>query len=81
MPRSSDQDKALWNYHDPFPDDSLGPATDHRPAGSRLQRTMPRRSLETHSITDAIRTQPLDPSQPTRPEARLNPKTSNVVQP
>ena len=77
VPRTSEEDKALWNYHDPFPDDSQGPTTDHRPAGGRLQRTMPRQALEKDSMT--IRPRGL--FEPARPEARLDAKTANVVQP
>jgi hypothetical protein len=77
VPRTSEQDKALWNYHDPFPDDSQGPTTDHRPSGSRLQRTMPRQALEKDSMTF----RPREPFEPPRQEARLNPKNANVVQP
>lgn len=76
VPRSREQDRALWNYHDPFPDDTAGPSTDHRPAGARLQRTMPRQALEKDQITF-----PMLPVDPSRPQARLNPKTANVVQP
>lgn len=77
VPRSSEQDKALWNYHDPFPDDSQGPTTDHRPAGGRIQRTMPRQALE----KDFLTIRPRGAFEPARPEARLDVKSANVVQP
>ncbi len=77
VPRTTAQDRALWNYFDPFPDDSGAPTTDHRPAGGNIQRTVPRQALEKDSITFPFR----GPSAPPRPEARLNPKTANVVQP
>ncbi len=77
VPRTSEEDRALWNYHDPFPDDSQGPTTDHRPSGGRLQRAMPRQALEKDSMT--IR--PRGVFEPARPEARLDAKTANVVQP
>lgn len=77
VPRTSEQDKSLWNYHDPFPDSTQGPSIDHRPAGGELQRTMPRQALEKDSMTF----RPRGAFEPSRPEARLNPKTANVVQP
>lgn len=77
VPRTREQDKALWNYHNPFPDESAGPSVDHRPPGSELQRTMPRRALEKDSQTF----RPRGVFEPPRPEARLNPKTANVVEP
>lgn len=77
VPRTSQQDKSLWNYHDPFPDSTQGPSIDHRPAGGELQRTMPRQALEKDSMTF----RPHGAFEPPRPEARLNPKTANVVQP
>jgi hypothetical protein len=77
VPRTTAQDRALWNYFDPFPDDASAPSTDHRPAGGKIQRTMPRQALEKDSQTFQYR----DPTDPPRPEARLNPKTANVVQP
>ncbi len=77
IPRTSEQDKALWNYHDPFPDSTQGPSVDHRPAGGDLQRTMTRQALE----KDSMMFRPRGAFEPPRPEARLNPKTANVVQP
>ena len=77
VPRTSAQDRARWNYSDPFPDDASAPSTDHRPAGGKTQRTMPRQALEIDSQTFQYRS----PTGTPRPEARLNPKTANVVQP
>ncbi len=77
IPRTSAQDKSLWNYHNPFPDETVAPSVDHRPAGSELQRTMPRQAIEKDSMTF----HPRGAFEPPRPEARLNPKTANVVQP
>ncbi len=77
IPRSTEEDKQSWKYHDPLPDDTTGPTTDHRPAGFNVQRTVPRQALEKDSKTF----QPRGPFEPPRPEARLNPKTANVVQP
>lgn len=77
VPRTIEQEKALWNYHNPFPDESSGPTVDHRPAGSEVPRTMPRQALEKDSMTF----RPRGIFEPPRPEARLNPKTANVVEP
>lgn len=77
VPRSSAQDKALWSYHNPFPDETMAPTVDHRPAGSEYQRTMPRQAIE----KDSMNFRPQGAFEPPRPEARLNPKTANVVQP
>src|SRR5439155_55585 len=77
VPRTNEQDRRLWNYFDPFPDHTTGPTTDHRPAGGNIQRTMPRQALEKDSQTFPLR----GPADPPRPEARLNPKTADVVQP
>ncbi|TXT39577.1 MAG: hypothetical protein FD138_42 [Planctomycetota bacterium] len=77
VPRTQAQDKALWTYHNPFPDETVGPTVDHRPAGSEYQRTMPRQAIEKDSMTFG----PQGAIDPTRPAARLNPKTANVVQP
>lgn len=77
IPRTAEQDKRLWNYHNPFPDETVGPTVDHRPPGSEIQRTMPRQALEKDSMTF----RPRGAFEPSRPEARLNPKTANVVQP
>ena len=77
VPRTREQDKALWNYHNPFPDETVAPGVDHRPAGSEVPRTMPRQALEKDSMTF----RPRGAFEPPRPEARLNPKSANVVQP
>lgn len=77
VPRTSAQEKQLSIYHDPLPDHNSGPTTDHRPAGFEFQRTLTRQALEKDSMTF----QPRSPLEPPRPEARLNPKTANVVQP
>lgn len=77
VPRTREQDKALMNYHNPFPDETYGPSVDHRPAGSERPRTMPRQALEKDSMTF----RPRGASEPPRPEARLNPRNANVVQP
>jgi hypothetical protein len=77
VPRTAAQDRQLWNYFDPFPDDTAGPTTDHRPAGGNIQRTMPRQALEKDSQTFQFRS----PADESRPQARLNPKTANVVEP
>ncbi len=77
VPRTAAQDRQLWNYFDPFPDDTAGPTTDHRPAGGNIQRTMPRQALEKDSQTFQSRGSVVEP----RPQARLNPKTANVVEP
>jgi hypothetical protein len=75
--RTPDEYRADWTYHDPFPDDTSGPTVDHRPAGGLRQRTMTRNALEKDSMTF----HPRGAFEPRRPEARLNPKTANVVQP
>lgn len=77
IPRTRTQDKAEWNYSDPLPDHNAGPSTDHRPAGFNIQRTMPRSAVEKDSMTFQFRT----PWQGSRPQAKLNPKTANVVEP
>ena len=77
VPRTTEQDKRLWNYHNPFPDETVGPTVDHRPAGSERQRTMPRQAL----VKDSMTFRPRGTFEPPRREARLNPKTANVVQP
>ena len=77
IPRTRDQDKALMNYHNPFPDETLAPSVDHRPAGSEVPRTMSRQAMEKDSMTF----RPRGAFGPLRPDARLNPKTANVVQP
>lgn len=77
IPRTAAEDKAMWTYHNPFPDETVAPTVDHRPAGSEYQRTMPRQALEKDSMTFG----PRGAFDPPRPEARLNPKTANVVQP
>jgi hypothetical protein len=75
--RSPEQYRTEWTYHDPFPDDTSGPTVDHRPPGGLRQRTMTRSALEKDSMTF----RPRGAFEPPRPEARLNPKTANVVQP
>ena len=75
--RTPQQEKLEANYFDPLPDHNAGPSTDHRPAGFELPRTMPRQALEKRSVVLPLRL----PGEPSPPEARLNPKFSNVVQP
>ena len=77
VPRTAAQDRQLWNYFDPFPDDTLGPTTDHRPTDGNIQRSMPRQALEKDSQTFRFR----GPADEPRPQAKLNPKTANVVGP
>ena len=77
IPRSVAQDKADWNLHDPQPDHTQGPSTDHRFAGCQNQRTLTRSALEKNAAILEIRT----PADGPRPQARLNPKTANVVEP
>ena len=77
VPRSVAQDKADWNLHDPQPDHTQGPSTDHRFAGCEKQRTLTRSALEKNAAVLELRT----PADGPRPQAKLNPKTANVVEP
>jgi hypothetical protein len=77
IPRTKEEEIARLKYHNPYPDELYAPSVDHRPAGFEREREMPRRALERDSMTF----HPRGAFEPPRPEARLNPKTANVVQP
>lgn len=46
QPRDPRLERRLYEFHDPFPDDALGPETNQRPPSFNTPRTAPRRALE-----------------------------------
>ena len=50
MPRHPAAEQRAAEYHDPFPDESIGPSTGNRPRGFTRQRTEPRRAAELRGI-------------------------------
>lgn len=45
-PRDPRLERRLYEFHDPFPDENLGPETSGRPRSFSVPRTEPRRALE-----------------------------------
>lgn len=50
MPRHPATEQRAAEYHDPFPDESIGPSTGNRPPGFKRQRAEPRRAAELRGI-------------------------------
>ena len=49
-PRHPELERRAAEYHDPFPDDSIGPAADSRPRGFGRQRSETRRAADLRSV-------------------------------
>lgn len=76
MPRHPVIELRSAEYHDPFPDSSLGPGEDMRPTGFHRQRTETRRTSELRGI------HLLEPSDRMPSTGGLPPKRySQVVKP
>ena len=50
LPRHPATEHRAAEYHDPFPDESIGPSTGNRPLGFKRQRTGTRRAAELRGI-------------------------------
>lgn len=50
MPRHPATEHRAAEYHDPYPDESIGPSTGNRPTGFTRQRTATRRAAELRGI-------------------------------
>lgn len=68
--------RRVSEYHDPYPDDTLGPGTNSRPRGFDRQRTATRRAAELRAV-HLLEEGDLLPSQSRRPPKRY----SQVVEP
>ncbi len=49
-PRHPEIERRAAEYHDPFPDDSIGPTADSRPRGFGRQRSETRRAADLRSV-------------------------------
>ncbi len=49
-PRHPELERRAAEFHDPFPDDSIGPGADSRPRGFHRQRSETRRAAELRSV-------------------------------
>lgn len=49
-PRHPELERRAAEYHDPFPDDSIGPGAGSRPRGFNRQRSETRRAAELRSV-------------------------------
>jgi hypothetical protein len=49
-PRHPELERRAAEYHDPFPDDSIGPSADSRPRGFGRQRSETRRAADLRSV-------------------------------
>ncbi|MDA0808576.1 MAG: hypothetical protein O2945_14455 [Planctomycetota bacterium] len=50
MPRHPATEHRAAEYHDPFPDESIGPSTGNRPLGYDRQRTATRRAADLRGV-------------------------------
>lgn len=76
-PRPPALEKLSYEFHDPFPDNQLGPEINHRPPGFREQRAQPRDLKEARAMVDRLRFLPEAPPQ--SPE--LGSRYPHVVRP
>jgi hypothetical protein len=76
MPRHPEVERRAAEYHDPFPDDRLGPGSSTRPPGFSRQRTTTREAFELRGIHMLDSADPL-PSTSEAPPKRF----SQVVEP
>jgi|GEM_PF-1100181 len=49
-PRHPEVERRAAEYHDPFPDDAIGPTADSRPRGFGRQRSETRRAADLRSV-------------------------------
>lgn len=75
--RSPAAERRAAEYHDPFPDDEMGPKTFSRPRDFHMPRTTTRQSAELRSLHMLGPDEALAPPKSTRPERRY----SQVVDP
>ncbi len=76
-PRSASAERRAAEYHDPFPDDQMGPKTFSRPRDFQAPRTTTRQSAELRSLHMLGPDEAFAPPQSNRPERRY----SQVVDP
>lgn len=50
MPRHSATEQRAAEYHDPYPDESIGPSTGSRPLGFKRQRAEARRAADLRGV-------------------------------
>lgn len=76
-PRHSAIERRMADFHDPFPDDTLGPESSFRPLGFHRQRTLTRR---TSDLRDVFLLNPRDRLPPDSTRAPKN-RFANSVRP
>lgn len=69
-PPDPDIEKQSYRFHDPYPDEDVGPETSHRPREFVRQRTEPRRAAEQRALmgVPAPYSPYSDPALPPAPE-------------
>ena len=77
MPRHPAIEQRAAEYHDPFPDESIGPSTGNRPLGFHRQRTPARRAADLRGVHLLDSADRLPPTSAAPPKKRF----TQVVEP